>query len=256
MAYPPQGMGRVSIRPYDVDVEYTYFVDRMTWVTLPSDYEKLEILKRFYHGRGGLKASWWDDEEGKPENEWTPPPTVVGVNPRENQPWKNAIHLRNSKDGIHISQIYITPKIIASSKLAMRLDMRCPLLTDLPTGAVDIVIGFEVPFQGGLTLCALYIEKNAVVLIGRLMKPDGTFQVISTDITSWFNTGGWHELRFIWYPPTFRVVDGSDPTTKYGQITFTDVTFFPKVIPFFANECSNTIVSGIYIGEYAVWRLD
>lgn len=235
--------------------EFTYFVDRMTWASLGSDKLKLEVLKRLYHGRGGLKTSWWDSETTKSEDQWTPPITEVGVNTRETAPWNNAIHLRNSRDGVNIDQIYLTPNIKASNRLVMRLDMKCPTLANLPADAGNIVIGFEVSGQGGTTIAALLIQKTQVTIVGRYLKADGTTQVLqSSDISSWVATGTWKEFRFILDPPRFRLVDAATPS-NYAELYFADVGFFPKVVPFFANECSTVVVSGIYIGQFAVWHL-
>ncbi|RLC74894.1 MAG: hypothetical protein DRJ03_31175, partial [Chloroflexi bacterium] len=176
--------------------------DRMTWISLPNDEDKLKIVKSLYSGRAGVRSAWWDSEVGLPDSQWTLPVTEVGAHTKASPPWNNAIHLRNSKDGTTIDPIYLGVNAEANERWLMRLDAKFPLLDDLPTGAVDVVIGFEVPFQGGTTLYTLYIDKNTAKIIVRLMGSDGKIYVVqSGDISSWVCKGDWHDYYFIVDPP-------------------------------------------------------
>ncbi|MHA1330138.1 MAG: hypothetical protein ACTSR2_03580 [Candidatus Hodarchaeales archaeon] len=233
--------------------EYSLFWDRMCWVSFSTDDEKKEYLRKLgYHGRGGIFSCWWDSEVGDQWQDWHLPLNTVGVNSNESSPWNNAIHLRNSQDGTIVDQIYFAPRVEPRERWLMRVDYKCPTLASLPSGASDLYIGFEVPFQGGNAIYCIKIGKSKVSLVSVTTKEDGTVEGReSADFSSWFATGSWKTCWLVLDPPHFRATDQSNTV----GLEILETGFYPKVAPFFANEAT-LVVDDFYIGQFAVWPIE
>ena len=226
--------------------------DRMTWISLPDNADKLRYMQAIYTGRGGMWQSWWDSEVGKPPEEWTLPILSAGVNTRVSSPWNNAIHLRNSQDGTTVDQIYLGVRAAPSPRWVMRFDASFP--TDIPATDCNVVIGFEIPAQGGHTLAALEIGSTVARLVARYGLPDGTYvSVVGSDISSSVCTGTWQAYHLVLDPPYLSL--DINNTTQVSITLPETVTFYPEVIPFFANE-SSVVIDDVYIGQWAAWHIE
>ena len=119
------------------------FVERWEWLYNTSELAKKYEFYRKYMGRTG---SVWKSEYDKLDyTEWSLPLIETGANTQQPSPWDNAIHLRNSKDGSALDQVYISPRIVMKPPVELNWDMYLPaLITDNFPSGTSIYIGFEI----------------------------------------------------------------------------------------------------------------
>jgi len=214
------------------------YVDYFRWL---EEASALGIARTRWFGR---YASWWKSEAETSPNNWTLPP-----HERDNDDM--LLHLRNSKDGTTVDQLYMGLKTEASTNWHSRWNVTIPPLSDLPSGTT-ISFGYEVPSEGGYTLANLKIHSGSAGLHIQLGKADGSYYTDSLDVSDVIAENG-AEYRLIWLPPELmlhcvntgktRILVGSKP-----------IHSIPKTVPFMSNE-SSVVSSGVKVKKWVSYNM-
>jgi hypothetical protein len=236
------------------------FVERWEWLASTDSTERKREFYRKYRGRTN---SIWKSEyaELNPEN-WTEPLFSLNVNTQQPSPFRNAIHMRNSKDGTTVDELYIAPKIYLRPPCVLDLDAYIPALntTNYPNGAY-LGFGFEVNsgmyISGGFIL-EIYSNGTTVTCQLRYIGlRDGSTVSITTSVTG-LNTGRYCDYKLILYPYRLELWQGTTagqgyPMSKVAELTV-NIDYNVIVIPAFFNEGS-VIVSGVYLGQFMAYEI-
>lgn len=235
------------------------FVERWEWLASTNTGALKREFYRKYMGRTG---SVWKSEYAELNPDvWSMPIYETGVNTQQPSPWNNAIHLRNSKDGTTLDEIYLAPRIWMKPPCALLFDGYFPALNtaNYPNGTY-VAIGFEINSGGYIgNLYALEILSDGTTVTVRLRglgMEDGAGSVISTSVSG-LVTDSWRGFKLFLEPHRFALYQGTTAGQGYPlelvaelPIRLDDIS---AVMPFFANE-SSTIVSGIYVGQFQVFE--
>ena len=233
-----------------------HFVERWEWITAADAAAK----KRWFYNRFmGRTGSIWKSEyaELNPDN-WSLPVYEAGANTLQPSPWNNAIHLRNSKDGTALDEVYISPKITMQPPAVLAFDAIFPAFntTNYPNGTY-ISIGFEVNSGGYVgRIYELQIWSDGtnvtVTIKSRFgVDRDWTTEDTSTDIKTLITTDQWKNFILVLLPNAFILYQNR---VKIAEIPITQ-DFTSYVIPYFANE-STPIVEGVKIGQFQVYQAE
>ncbi|MCD6240381.1 hypothetical protein J7K27_02500 [Candidatus Bathyarchaeota archaeon] len=238
-----------------------HYVERWEWLYSTDDTAKKHEFYRKYCGRTG---SVWKSEyaELSPTN-WNLPLIETGVNTQQPSPWNNAIHLRNSKDGSTLDEVYFAPRIAMKPPCVLNFDAYFPALntTNYPNGTY-IALGFEVNSGGYLgTIYALEILSDGTTVTVRLKGlgiRDGSGAVITKSISG-LVTDDWRGFKLILTRRWLKLYQGTTsgqgyPLELVDELPIT-LDYVSYVTPFFANE-SSAIVSGVKIGQFQAFEIN
>lgn len=229
----------------------TNFVER--WEYLKDAVNRKSFFFNQYTGRSYPFSSVWKSEVGTDPTTWNLPLYVFDDAPvTEGAGWRNAIHMRNSKDGVTVDEIYVQPRMVIDPPAIMRITCKFPDPAGVPAGTA-LIFGFEVNSQGGNAICGLFIEDVGVNLRSTCMTPTAR-DVRATAITLTDPTG-YHDFWLDYDPPNIRLWgwDGA-ATSILGSVTIgNSPDAFDCVSPFVTNE-SASVVSGFHVAHWAVWQ--
>jgi hypothetical protein len=235
-------------------------VERWEWLASTDSAERRREFYRKYRGRTN---SIWKSEyaELNPEN-WTEPLFSLNVNTQQPSPWKNAIHMRNSKDGTTLDELYIAPKIYMRPPCALYLDAYIPALntTNYPNGSY---LGFGLEVNSGMYgsggfLLEIYSDGTTVTCKLRYIGlRDGSAVSVATSATG-LNTDRYCNYQLILYPYRLELWQGTTagqgyPMSKVAELTV-NIDYNVVVTPFFFNEGS-AIASGYYVGQFMAYEI-
>jgi len=211
--------------------------------------DQLDIMKIRYSGRTG---AWWASECRTPHSSWTMPLVALNKYPAL-APWSHAIHLRNSKDGVTVDEIYLGMRLKKGLKKGcMRITIEVPAVATLPPGTL-IAAGFEVNSQGGSA--AVWVGWLSGVMSMHIipLTQNGLFDGSARNIVQ-FLPGAPHTLYLDWNPPVFRLTQGNN--LAIDELINPNLTNIYSIQPFVCNE-STAIVDNVFLGDsWAVWETD
>lgn len=227
------------------------FVER--WEYLKEEKSRKIFFFNRYTGRSYPYSPVWKSECGKEPDTWTLPLFELNVPGIDPAPWNNVIHLRNSKDGVTLDEIYVEPRIAFKPPAIMRLSARVPAPADIPAGG-DLYFGFEINSQSGHAIACVQIRNAGATLLWFMMTPKGR---ITKSVSFTLTRPNVYALYFLHYdPPYLRL--WQEPTAggfpnQLTELVIEHASTFDSFTVFIANE-GTAITSGYYISHWAAWE--
>lgn len=224
-------------------------------------WETGKFDKTKYFGRTG---SFFVSERELPLKDWHTPIFARGVNTLE-AGWvehANAIHLRNSLDGLNVDHVYFAPSQ-TFKRCMMRVDAKIPDPAGLAAGTIA-GFGFESIAEGYWSIAWLNFGNalGQAALVSQAPQIEGNALASNTENVTINNPDVWARYLLILDPPYLKFYQpaAADPT---GHPRLTDTMVISKKpaylphfwCPFFCNE-SSSIISEYYVGRFAITRLE
>ena len=237
------------------------WVERWEWLHSP---DTSNVKREFYRRYMGRTGSVWKSEyaELNPDN-WNLPLIEKNVNAQQPSPWNNAIHLRNSKDGTTLDEIYFAPRISMKPPVVLNFDAYFPAFntSNYPNGTY-IALGFEVNSGGYLgTIYALEILSDGTTVTVRLKGlgiRDGSGAEVTKTISG-LVTDDWRGFKLVLTKRCLKLYQGTIAGQGYPLELVDELPisldYVSYVTPFFANE-SSAIVSGVKIGQFQAFEIN
>lgn len=213
----------------------------------------------------GRTSSFFVTERELPLKDWHTPIFVKNVNTLETGAWpehSNAIHLRNSIDGVKVNHVYFAASQ-TFKRCIMRVDANIPDPAGLAAGTIA-GFGFESIAEGYWSIAWLNLGNalGQAALTSQLPQIAESGLASNTENVTINNPDVWARYFLVLDPPYLKFYQppAAVPT---GQPILTDTMIISKVpaylphywVPFFANE-SSTVISDFYVGRWACTRLE
>jgi len=232
--------GRVLSEERNFIERWEYFVDstrRRDW-----------FFNR-YTGRSYPLSPVWKSGIGTDPSKWQVPLFLLKDITAEG-PWGNTIHMRNSKDGVTVDEIYIQPRMVFSPPCLMKIVTKFPVTVP---GGNALPIGFEVNSQGGAAIYQFVRDGDKYYIRSTCFTPTArdyqNLEVTPTTPTTY------QEYWLDYDPPNLRLWQYIAGTpTLLGTVTINSgPSAFDFVSPFITNE-NTVVVSDWYVSHWAVWQ--
>lgn len=264
--------------PYtNIDIPLSSFRDRLLqWTHIPYFVERWEWLasgdeaakkREFYLKYCGRTRSIWKSEyaELNPDK-WSMPLYDLGNNTLQPSPFNNSIHLRNSKDGVTVDELYISPKISMHPPCVLIFNAYFPAFntTNYPAGTY-VTIGFEVNSGGHLgQIYELQIwgtGTDVTVTLRTRFGVDrswaggtglGGGECATADFKTLITTDQWQPFILVLTRNRFALYQGAS-ASPLAELRV-DQDFLSSCTPYFANE-SSAIVSGVRLGQFQAYEI-
>jgi hypothetical protein len=236
--------------------------ERWEWL---GTVDQLDIMKIRWRGRTG---SWWRSEGALPHTKWTMPIYQLNRYPAL-PPWTNAIHLRNSRDGVVEDEIYLGMKLKKGlRKGMMRLSIEVPDVAALPWDADPthytlIAAGFEANSQGNANAVWVgWMNDAAGARMAMSIVPMGQrgnyISTVSQVVVQ--QLPGVLALMYLEFnPPVFRLIQytGAPGVLQIDELVAPECPAAFSMLPFVCNESKGYVVSNVYLGDnISVWDLN
>ena len=201
--------------------------------------------KELYHGRTG---AYYATEPKADFEDWTPPEIITGDNTLESAPWNDVLRVRNSIDGVNISQLYVGfPK--AHHRMAIVFNANFPA-----TSGGNMYIGVEVNSGGSFAFLACFASDGvggwALYAVNWLGNKLDTVTLRHGDVYS--------RYVLVYDPPYLRFYQAPVADAAGYPLELTNTldlgTIQGKGIPFIANE-EPTAIAEFRIGNIWIYEL-